>query len=214
MSHVHCPVSPRHVWHLRHTSRSFFWWSRHSVIGIINYSPIQSPPNTEDDREPFIAWKRVSIDILIGKYFRLFYLWEDRGRVHKVREYKKNWKIEECTENLTKSHVWVRYNGNVIMVVFIKILCSLKWCRAQVKTIHIILYDHESAVISNLDVINICNTWLNHSPLLPPHPPANNFIVFWFYLWTTGLAHLRLKIFNKIQYEWTIPFNANIQYNG
>ncbi len=26
-----------------------------SVIGIINYSPIQSPPNTEDDREPFIV---------------------------------------------------------------------------------------------------------------------------------------------------------------
>ena len=106
-----------------------------------------------------------------------------------------------------KSRVWVRYNGNVIMVVFIKILCSLKWCRAQAETIHIILYDHEYAVISNLDVINICNTWPDHSPLLPPHPPASNFIVFWFHLETTGftsLAHLRLKISTR--------YNMNEQF--
>ena len=135
---------------------------------------------------PFIVRKKESQSTSWLGNILDFSILEGGGK--ELESTEKNWKIEECAESLTKSHVWLRYNGNVIMVVFIKILCSLKWCRAQVKTIHIILYDHESAVISNLDVINICNTWLYHSPLLPPHPPANNFIVFWFYLQTTGFT--------------------------
>ena len=45
-----------------------------------------------------------------------------------------------------------------MVVKYIKFLCFSKCCLAQVKTIHIILYAHDSAVILNLDGINICNT--------------------------------------------------------